>query len=134
VFCITPSAFIENARERNGPHAFSKINIYMNDSAADTFAAISKSYPTGSVVVKEKLGSTVDDLGTAGGVGGMVKRKAGYDPENGDWEYFYFDTPDNIESGRIESCVQCHQRAQETDYVFGTWKKTLLLEDDSGLK
>jgi hypothetical protein len=121
VFCISRSSFIENARERSGPHAFSKINIYMNDSAADAFAAGSTSYPTGSVVVKEKLGSTVDDLGATDGVGGMVKRETGYDPDHGDWEYFYFDTPDNIETGRIESCVQCHERAKATDYVFGSW-------------
>jgi hypothetical protein len=57
------------------------------------------------------------------GVGGMVKRHKGYDPANGDWEYFYFEDASKIESGRISSCIQCHSRASDRDYVFGDWAK-----------
>ncbi|MDB6068335.1 MAG: hypothetical protein JWR26_4543 [Pedosphaera sp.] len=56
------------------------------------------------------------------GVGGMVKRAPGYDPAHGDWEYFYFDDAAKIQSGRIASCVGCHETAKGKDYVFGTWK------------
>ena len=59
----------------------------------------------------------------ANGVGGMIKRPAGYDPKHGDWEYFYFDDARKIESGRITSCVQCHSSAKDKDYVFGNWRK-----------
>jgi hypothetical protein len=54
----------------------------------------------------------------------MVKRSSGYDAKHGDWEYFYFENPAKIESGRISSCVQCHDSAKKQDYVFGTWRKT----------
>jgi hypothetical protein len=55
------------------------------------------------------------------GVGGMIKRGAGYDSAHGDWEYFYFEDARKIESGRISSCVQCHTGAANKDYVFGGW-------------
>jgi hypothetical protein len=56
------------------------------------------------------------------GVGGMVKRAAGFDPAHGDWEYFYFEDPAHIESGAIATCTGCHASARATDYVFGSWR------------
>ena len=53
----------------------------------------------------------------------MVKRAPGYDPEHGDWEYFYFEDPAKIEQGKIQSCVRCHAGAKATDHVFGTWER-----------
>ena len=29
----------------------------------------------------------------------MIKRPPGYDPQHGDWEYFYFEQPTTVESG-----------------------------------
>lgn len=132
---------VEAARAKYGPHANASILIYMNDPAATAYRAGGTAYPPGSVVVKQKrLGShrsdATGDMVSDGndGVGGMIKRPAGYDPEHGDWEYFYFDqftlpaasalavqAPLKVESGRIASCVQCHQAAQRTDHVFGSW-------------
>ena len=55
------------------------------------------------------------------GVGGMVKRSPGYDPEHGDWEYFYFEGKGEPQGGRIASCVQCHDSVKSKDHVFGSW-------------
>lgn len=123
---------VDEARKRNGPHAHTSVKIYMNEIAADAFRDRSAAYPVGSVIVKDKLGlgyDLVDADGererkaakTASGVGGMVKRPAGYDPEHGDWEYFYFEDPTKVEHGKIASCVECHRGASATDYVFGGW-------------
>ena len=133
---------VEAARAKDGPHANTAVLIYMNDPAAATFNAKAKSYPVGSVVVKQKMIEAYRDEhgdygvhGSPQGVGGMIKRAAGFDPEHGDWEYFYFEgevrsvsgaafayeKPRQIESGRIASCVGCHAAAKGTDYVFGTW-------------
>jgi hypothetical protein len=100
----------------------------MNEPGARAFAERKRIYPEGSVVVKEKhfheyQGPNGRDAGGGDGVGGMIKRAAGFDPKHGDWEYFYFADPKRIESGRIASCVQCHAAAGETDHVFGTWAK-----------
>jgi hypothetical protein len=111
-----------------GPHANTTMLIYMNPPAADAFKTNATIFPLGSVVVKQKTilihadGKGQLAISANSGVGGMVKRPAGYDPAHGDWEYFYFEDPKKIESGKISSCVQCHQSAKEKDYVFGTWR------------
>lgn len=113
---VTRAEYEEAQKNHSGPHALAAVRIYMNDVAAAAFTQASTPYPVGSVVVKEKQTSE----GT-GGVGGMIKRPHGYDPTHGDWEYFYFENPAKIESGKISSCVQCHAGAATKDYVFGGW-------------
>jgi len=119
---------IASARAKFGPHANSAMMIYMNPPAANAFKTNAPMFPVGSVVVKQKtLVGHTDDRGqltydAGSGVGGMVKRSAGYDPAHGDWEYFYFEDPKKIESGKISSCVQCHEAAKEKDHVFGSWR------------
>ena len=120
---------VESARIKFGPHANTGILIYMNKPAADAFATNASAYPVGAVSVKQKSihgytdndGKRVYEADT--GVGGMVKRSAGYDPKHGDWEYFYFEDIKKVESGRISTCVQCHASAKDKDYVFGTWRR-----------
>lgn len=131
--CVARNApeMSEDAHVRFGPHAFCAIKIYMNDLAAGAFDGNVTPYPVGSVVIKEKQldpsASEEEVKDNKDGVGGMVKRPAGFDPNHGDWEYFYFESPDDIESGRIASCIDCHAGAKQKDYVFGSWymsKKT----------
>lgn len=122
----TRPAQIDAAKATHGPHAIAGILVFMNEPAARVFAARRGTYPVGSVIVKHKtLGYAMPPPAgpVSHGVGGMVKRAPGFDPEHGDWEYFYFEDPAKIESGRIGTCVQCHDGAKNTDYVFGTWRK-----------
>jgi hypothetical protein len=120
---------VEAARVEFGPHANTGILIYMNKLAADAFATNASVFPIGAVIVKQKKihgytdkdGKQIHEADT--GVGGMVKRAAGYDPKHGDWEYLYFEDTKKIESGRVASCVQCQSSAKDKDYVFGTWRK-----------
>jgi hypothetical protein len=120
---------VDAARIRFGPHANAAVLIYMNNLAADAFSVHANRFPVGAVIVKRKFahgyreqdGRRVDG---ANGVGGMVKRPAGFDPKHGDWEYFYSENASKVESGRISSCVQCHDGAKDKDYVFATWYKT----------
>ena len=81
---------VEAARVEFGPHANTGILIYMNKLAADAFATNASAFPVGAVVVKQKMihghsdksGRRVHEADT--GVGGMMKRPAGYDPKHGD--------------------------------------------------
>jgi hypothetical protein len=122
---------VENAAKKFGPHAHTSVRIFMNRLAADAFNAKAGTYPEGSIIVKEKRAmgyDTNDNTGreraeTKSGVGGMIKRAKGFDAEHGDWEYFYFEDPAKIESGKIASCEQCHAGAAGKDYVFGNWAK-----------
>jgi hypothetical protein len=122
---------LENARTRHGPHANTAILVYMNEPAAQVFSRGDDAYPVGSVIVKHKSIHGYGDQKSGekvpsaeNGAGGMVKRAPGYDSAHGDWEYFYFEHISNIQSGRIQSCVQCHEGAKDKDYVFGTWRTT----------
>jgi hypothetical protein len=128
MLCVGPRLEnVDNARKRSGPHAHTSIRIYMNGVAAEHFPNSSKRYPIGSIIIKEKQGlyyggKTPDRHSkTADGVGGMIKRAAGYDPDNGDWEYFYFEDPSKVEHGKIASCIDCHRGAAAKDFVFGSW-------------
>jgi hypothetical protein len=124
---------IDEARKRSGPHAYTSIRIFMNDVAAAAFERDAKAYPVGSVIVKEKQGQryfadedrSLQNPKTPDGVGGMIKRSPGYDPNNSDWEYFYFEDPDNLEHGKIAACVDCHRGAALSDFVFGDWAEQL---------
>jgi len=122
---------VDAARIKYGPHANTSIMIYMNKSAANAFGTNSAVFPVGAVIVKQKniLGQHDTDgkwiPGGGAGIGGMVKRAAGYDPDHGDWEYFYFEDPKKIETGHISSCVQCHNAAKDKDHVFGTWREAI---------
>ena len=121
-------ADVRKAREASGPHAHAAVRIYMNDAAAGAFGKPDTRYPVGSVIVKEKRAqpylSAIEPSGAKrdhDGVGGMIKRAPGYDPDHGDWEYLYFEDPARIECGRIASCIDCHSGAAAADYVFGHW-------------
>jgi hypothetical protein len=119
---------VARARKKSGPHTQSIILVYMNENAATAFEGGSKVYPVGSAIVKQKAlrGHRESNNGkpaksVIAGVGGMIKRTAGFDPKNGDWENFYFEDPSKIESGKMQSCTKCHRGAKTSDFVFGSW-------------
>ncbi len=113
--CTRPSKEqIQEAKKEKGPHTMTIVHMYMNEIAAKAFAKKPYSFPVGSVIVKDKINGEK-------GVGGMIKRKPGYDTKNGDWEYFYFTKLNKIDSGKIPSCIKCHSAQAKNDYVFGGW-------------
>ena len=75
-------------------------------------------FPQGSVIVKEKLpnkDSSSPELLTV-----MIKREAGFNAENGDWEYMALDgTGKQVQArGRLEKCQACHTLAKDNDFVY----------------
>lgn len=100
-----------------GPHAQNYVHIYANPSAAESIAAKGAEFPVGAVIVKEKLGK---DWNSVSGVGGMVKRAKGYDPANGDWEFFYYTPGGEFTTGKLANCVDCHNGGKR-DHVFSVW-------------
>ncbi|MEM6691688.1 MAG: cytochrome P460 family protein [Planctomycetota bacterium] len=117
---------VDHARVEMGPHAHCAVRIFMNDLASTAFET-GRDYQVGSVIVKEKqilgyrTGASPGWQGSGRGIGGMIKRVKGYDESNGDWEYFYLEDPSSIESGKMESCIECHKKARASDFVFGAW-------------
>ena len=146
VLCANPPPdWVAAAKKASGPHAFCRVKIYMNGLAAGVFGKEHAIYPVGAVIVKEKQfgyrdpksvqasgklfggsgkGASTQPAegdGFGDGVGGMIKRAAGYDSAHGDWEYFYYEDRKKIEHGKMSSCIECHAGEAERDYVFGSW-------------
>jgi hypothetical protein len=120
VKCTRPSVAERAADEqRVGPHSDTLINIYVNELAKRAIKEKAGSFPSGAVIVKEKLEYDVfSDPAVA--VGGMIKRAPGYDPANGDWEYFYAAKSGGFATGRLDNCIGCHSQASARDHVFLT--------------
>lgn len=127
--CDAPTA-IQRSLENQNPHRDKFVVVYVNSLGK---AAMLKQkwprFPEGSVIVKEKLStkeSTSPELLTV-----MKKREPGYDPQQGDWEYFVFDGTgrEMKASGKLENCQGCHLSDKNTDYVsrryipYDTWQK-----------
>jgi hypothetical protein len=115
--------------EAGNPHRDKFITVYVNDIGKRAMLEEKfPHFPQGSVIVKEKLpskDSTKPELLTV-----MMKREAGYNPQNGDWEYMALDgTGKEVhERGRIESCQSCHMMVKDTDYVSRNYLPSELRE------
>lgn len=101
-------------QERAGPHANVPVNLFVNPQAEKAIGQKLALFPEGVIIVKEKLGKNE----AVSAVGGMIKRAAGFDPKNGDWEYFYATQSGGFATGRLENCSACHAKAAAADHVF----------------
>ncbi|MBI5060579.1 cytochrome P460 family protein [candidate division KSB1 bacterium] len=90
--------------------------------------AVNGQFPVGTLLLK--VASTIDSTGhrnypMMGSVTGMVKRGAGFDSANGNWEWFMFSHGDSsVVRGNgtmMNMCVACHSAANSgagADFVF----------------
>jgi hypothetical protein len=99
------------------PHGGKYYHVYVSKEGLPILKEGKGTYPVGAIVLKEKFSdetAKTTELFTA-----MVKREKGFNPEAGDWEYFVIsgDTKKIEQRGKIESCINCHESYQSTDYV-----------------
>lgn len=93
-------------------------NVYVNEKARKTMLSGEGIYPVGSLIVKSKLPQKEKpdqiELFTV-----MRKMTDDYDPKHGNWEYAIVDGKSRrvFASGKIESCITCHEPYKKTDYV-----------------
>lgn len=116
------SCAINVGREKSSPHVQKYVSVYVNPVGREAMMTKrSPKFPIGSMIVKEKLGSADSrspELLTA-----MIKREAGYNPENGDWEYLVLDGEASkiVERGKLERCSGCHTWYKKSDFVTRTY-------------
>lgn len=118
---VYPPDFYEKSKFRSGPHYRALVHYHANSTATAALAKALKILPEGSVLLKEKLIGNWDDITKApavNGIGGMIKRAAGFDPEHGDWEYFYADKTTPFTMGKLKNCAECHGKAKDDDHLF----------------
>jgi hypothetical protein len=130
MLCIGASATqIRQAETHHGPHAYASVTIYVNPMADAALKKKASVFPVDAVIIKEKQAySSHVGPQRRNGVTGMIKREAGYDPKNGDWEYFIQEEGKAIERGKIATCIGCHAKTPGPDHLFATWRT----EKDSG--
>jgi hypothetical protein len=117
VLCAGPPAW-NGETNPHDPHYFT---VYVNKTGEAAMASSkAPAFPVGTVIVKEKLNAAKDtkpELLTV-----MVKRAKGFDPANGDWEFYVADAKGRASQEKIQSCQSCHAKyAKEGDYVFRTY-------------
>ncbi|MBZ0113393.1 MAG: hypothetical protein K8J08_13100 [Thermoanaerobaculia bacterium] len=111
--CFAPTELLEEDEARNGPHSLTSIHLYVNARAEGGLDGDPRRFPVGAVLIKEKFSGRV-----VKGVGGMEKMAEGYDPEFGDWRYFYAEDRIGLTEGPIASCRSCHERQRDRDFVY----------------
>jgi len=95
-------------------------DIYMNELAAETARASSFPYAEGSTFIKERMDPETLQVTTLY----AMRKVAGFDPDNGNWQYAVFEREAGTFGGGWMSaenagmCVGCHVDAADTDYTF----------------
>ena len=124
--CRAPTpANYEMVRKAN-PHVNSAITVYVNNVGRQAmFAKELGRFPEGSIIVKEKIGTTsegrVPVLYTL-----MIKRESGFNPAVGDWEFAVVSgNGTQLEArGKLENCQACHVAKGKSDFVFRPYFKS----------
>jgi hypothetical protein len=95
--------------------------VYANEQARPAMVKGNTSFPSGSIIVREKLlraDATEPALVTA-----MIKRERGFSTATNDWEFFVIDRGLTRIKDRdtVGNCASCHASAKATDWVFKTY-------------
>lgn len=117
------SCAIIPGRKEPSPHLNKYISVFVNPVGREQMMNTKQppKFPVGSAIVKEKLGSP--DSTTPEVLTVMIKREAGYNPENGDWEYLVLNGEASmiVERGKLERCSGCHKFYKHSDFVTRTY-------------
>jgi alpha-glucuronidase len=100
-------------------HAERYTQVYVSDQGAATIIQDrERTFPVGSMIVKEKLINADDTTPVALGI--MIKREAGFNPAGDDWEYAYWEQAGGVTRGtaQLEHCQACHIQEAAMDSVF----------------
>jgi hypothetical protein len=117
---LPPAVMLAN--DARSPHRDKYFTVFVNDVGRQAMLnQKNPKFPEGSVIVKEKLAakdSQSPELLTV-----MIKRKKGFNPVSGDWEYMVVNgAGEKVEGrGKLQNCQSCHLATQQNDYIFRTY-------------
>ena len=99
-------------------------DVYVNPvGEARVSGDASGEFPVGTILVKNSFEDAGGSPGDLANVTVMVKREAGFDPENGDWEYMVLTSTMRVRSqGVINNCVAFHSIVAANDYAFLSYR------------
>lgn len=125
-----------------GPHGKKWINVFVNSIGEEAMLTQKHPrFPQGTVIVKQKLAIPATKGKTAAPAKPaphqqpelltvMIKREAGYDGANGDWEWMVTDGPGLkvVENGKLAACQGCHRPYAATDFVVRSYLPASVME------
>ena len=116
------------------PHMPKVFRVFVNPIGEEGFRSAKPKFAVGTMIVKEKFdrrqtngkGRIKDgerpELYTA-----MVKRKPGFEPKNGDWEYLILDAEmKRAPMKDASTCQNCHRQVKNQDFVFADYRNGFL--------
>ena len=92
---------------------------YVNDVGVATIREEGpRTFPVGTIIVKEKFFELEDD--EAGALGIMIKHGPGFNPQGGDWEFLYWERASGLQHDTEydNTCQKCHAAVSDSDFVF----------------
>ena len=92
-----------------------------NAPVGDRTAKNAFRFPTGSIIVREKVvareKTTVESLAV------MIKRESRFNPQADGWQFLYLDPKTlAITKNDQATCLSCHQLKKETNFVFNSYR------------
>jgi Cytochrome P460 len=102
----------------NDIHNNRYINVYVNSiGKTEMLTKKNPEFPVGTIIVKEKLDTPDSKIPALLTV--MIKRKKGFNPEVGDWEFMTLngDATQVTSKGKIQSCQSCHINYEENNFI-----------------
>jgi len=97
----------------NQPHG-SFLTTYVNDVALASIKEM-KEMPDGACIINEEYAADKKLKALT-----VMYKVKGYNPETGDWFWVKYDSLNGyvLESGRVDSCIACHNARKDNDYLF----------------
>jgi hypothetical protein len=101
-------------------------DVYVNEAGSDAALSRSFPFPEGSQLVKESIDTETLEVFVIT----SMRKVAGFDPDNGDWQYGMFERGDDgtfsgmwaeVGSEMHTMCVTCHTNAADNDFAFLTY-------------
>lgn len=96
-------------------------DIYLDEQAAQSALEAAFPYGEGSTLIKERMDPETLSVTTLY----AMRKVAGFDPDNGDWQYAVFEREGEgafgggwMSAENAGMCVGCHVKAEATDYTF----------------
>lgn len=87
-----------------------------NKDAGDSFR-----FPTGSIIVREKI--VVKDKSTVEALAVMIKREGSFNPQANGWQFLNLDaTTLAVTKNDQTTCLSCHKEKKQSDFVFNSYK------------
>lgn len=104
---------------RESPHSKFDITVFVSKEGKSAMAHGGR-FPMGARIIKEKWNQSTDkvEMSTF-----MIKRKKGFNPECGDWEFGTLDASGKrvTSRGKLAACMSCHIGQKGKDFTFRTY-------------